>query len=70
MIGTNNAVAAPRNPTQRETAIQEFANSGSSPEQLREHAAPLLNSRELLQDIHRLTPEVRTNFVDKVDQVC
>jgi hypothetical protein len=70
MVGTNNAVAAPRNPTQGETAIQEFANSSLSPEQLSERAAPLLNSRELLQDVQRLTPEVRTKFVDKVDQVC
>ena len=70
MVGTNNAVAAPRHPTQGETAIQEFANSSSSLEQLKQRAAPLLTSRELLQDVQRLTPEVRTKFVDKVDQVC
>jgi hypothetical protein len=70
MVGTDNAIAAPRNPTQRESAIQQFANSRSSPVQLREQAVPLLNSKELPHDVQRLTPEARMKFVDKVDQVC
>jgi hypothetical protein len=70
MVRKNSAAAVSRDPSQGETAIQEFANSSLSPEQLERRAAPLLNSRELLQDVQRLTPEEQTKFVNKVDQVC
>ena len=69
MARTNKPVAAPRNSTRGEVAIQEFANSNSTSEQLRQRAAPLLNSKELLRNVLGLTPEDQTKFVDKVDQV-
>ena len=64
------AVAAPRNSTREETAIQGFVNSNLAPGPLRRQAAPLLESKELLQTIRRLTPENQTKFLEKVDQVC
>lgn len=69
MAKTSKPLAAPRNPTRGEAAIQEFANSSLTPEQLKQRAAPLLNNKELLRDVQGLTREDRAKFVDKVDQV-
>ena len=69
MARTTRPVATPRNPTRGEAAIQEFANSSLTSEQLKQRATPLLNSKELLRDVQGLTPEDQTRFVDKVDQV-
>ena len=69
MAKTSKPLAAPRNPTRGEAAIQEFANSSLTSKQLKRRAAPLLNSTELLRDIRGLAPEDLTRFVEKVDQV-
>ena len=69
MAKTSKAVVAPRGSTRGEVAIQEFANSSLPPEQLRQRAAPLLDSKELLRIVWGLPPEDQTRFVDKVDQV-
>jgi len=69
MSRKSNAVAAPHNPTRGETSTREFANSNLTPEQSRQRAGTLLNSKELLRNIRGLTPEDQTKFVDKVDQV-
>jgi len=47
----SNPAAAPHNPTHRESLIREFANSNLTPEQSRQRAATLLNSKELLRNI-------------------
>ena len=52
-----------------ETAIQAFANSNLTPEQSRRQAAPFLNSKELLRDFLRLSPEDQAKFVERIDQV-
>ena len=70
MNRTGKATAAVRNPARGETAFQEFANGNYTPEQLRQQAASLLDSKELLQNVRGLTPEDQTRFVDKVDRVC
>ena len=69
MAKTSKPIAAPRNPTRGEAAIQEFANSSLTPEQLKQRAAPLLNNKELVRDVQGLTREDQAKFVDKVDQV-
>jgi len=70
MARTSKAVAsAPRDSTRGEAAIQEFANSNSTSDQLRQRAAHLLNSKDLLRNVWGLTPEDQMKFVDKVDQV-
>ena len=69
MTKTSKAAATPRNPTRGEIAIQEFANSDLQSEESRQRAAPLLNSKGLLRDVQRLTPEDQTRFVDKIDRV-
>ena len=61
--------AASRGPTRGETVIQEFANSTSTPRESGRKAASLLSSKELLEDIRRLTPEDQMKFVDKIDRV-
>jgi len=69
MSRKSNTVAVPHNPTRGETSTREFANSNLTPEQSRQRAGTLLNSKELPQNIRGLTPEDQTKFVDKVDQV-
>ena len=66
---TSKAVAVRRGLTRGEVALQEFVNSDLPSEQLRQRAAPLLSSKELLQNVLGLPPEEQTKFVDKVDQV-
>jgi len=61
--------AAPRNPTRGEAVVQGFASSGLTPPQLMRRAAPLLNSKKLLQSVLGLTLENQARFVDKIDQV-
>lgn len=70
MARTVNPFTAPRNSTRGETAIREFSDSSLTPEQLRQRATSLLNNKELLQNVRGLTPEEKTRFVDKADQVC
>ena len=60
-------IVVPRN---SEAAIQEFLNNNLAPELSREKVALLLNSVEPLRDIRGLTPEDKTKFVEKIDQVC
>ena len=66
MAKTSKSVAAP---TRGEAAIQEFANSSLTPEQLKQRAALLLNNKELLRDVQGLGRGDQAKFVDKVDQV-
>jgi hypothetical protein len=68
-MARKSSAATPNNPTRGEAILQELANSNSSPEQLMQQAAPLLNSKELLRDVQGLTPKDQTKFVDKIDQV-
>jgi len=68
VVRTSKAVAAPRDSTRWEVAIQKFTNSNLTSDQLRELTAPLLNSKNLLRNVLGLTPEDQTKFVDKVDQ--
>ena len=70
MARASKADTTRRNPSRGEAAIQEFANTNSAPELLRQRAALLLDSKELLQNIRRLTPEGQTKFLEKADQVC
>jgi len=70
MSGKSNAAAAPHDPTRGETSTREFSSDSLAPEQSRQLAGTLLNSKELLRDIRGLTPEDQTTFVDKADQVC
>lgn len=70
MARPGKVVATPYNSTRGETAIQEFANSNLTPELLRQRAATLLDSKELLRDVRGLTPEDQAKFLDRVDQVC
>ena len=70
MARKSDIIAAPHDPTREKAAIQEFANSDLTPEQLRQRAPVLLNSNELLRNIPGLTPEEQTKFLDRVDQVC
>ena len=65
MAGTDTVISTPYN-----TAIQEFSNSNSTPKRSRRRAATLLRSKELLRSVQGLTPEDKTRFVDKLDQVC
>ena len=69
MSKESNTAAAPRDLTRGETSIREFADSNLTPEQSRQRAGTLLNSKELLRNIRGLTPGDQTKFVDKVDQV-
>jgi len=69
MSRKNSTIAVPHNST-REAAIREFANSDSTPEQLRQRAPVLLYNKELLRNVPGLTPVEQTRFLDKVDQVC
>jgi len=69
MARTSKSVVAPRGSTRGEAAIQEFLNSSLPSEQLRQRAAPLLSSKELLRNVWGLPPEDQTRFVDKLDQV-
>ena len=48
---------------------REFANSALTPEQSRQRAGPLLNSKDLLREFRALIPEDQTKFIDKVDKV-
>lgn len=68
-MARKSGAATPNNPTRGEATLQEFANGDSSPEQLRQRAALLLDSKELLRDVQGLTPKDQTKFVDKIDQV-
>ena len=70
MAGPGRVVATPRDSTRGETSIQEFANSSLTPELLKQRAATVLDSKELLRDVQGLRPGDQTKFVDKVDQVC
>ena len=67
MILQSNAAAFFRNSTPGTASVLEFANgglmSGTS-------ATLLLNSKDLVPNIQRLTAENQTKLVDKVDQVC
>ena len=55
--------------TRGETPFREFANADLTPEQSKQRAVPLLKSKELLPNVQALTPEDRTKFIEKVDQV-
>jgi len=65
----NNAAAALQTSTRGEAPFREFANSSLIPEQSRQRAAPLLNSKDLLRNFRALTLEDQTKFIDKVDRV-
>ena len=65
----NNAAAALQSSTRGEAPFREFANNTLTPEQSRQRAAPLLNSKDLLQSLRTLMPEDQTKFIDKADQV-
>jgi len=69
MTRTSKTVVTSRGSTRGEVAIQEFVNSNLPSEQLRQRAAHLLSSKELLRTVRGLQPEDQTKFVDKVDQV-
>ena len=56
--------------TTHQGTIQQFTSSNLTPKLAKQRAVPLLNSEKLLQDVQRLSPEDRTKFVDKVDNVC
>ena len=66
----SNAAAALQSSTRGETSFREFANSTLALEQSKQRAAPLLNSKGLLQNVRALAPEDQTKFIDKIDQVC
>ena len=70
MARKSNPTVPLQNSTHGEAPIREFTNSNLTPEQLRQRAATLLNSNELLRDVQSLTPEDQAKFIDKVDQVC
>jgi len=69
-MARKNTIAAPHSSTRGEATIREFASSNSTPEQSRQRAPVFLNSKELLRNIQGLTPDDRTKFVDKIDQVA
>ena len=50
-------------------AIRRFASSESSPEILREQAAPLLAHKDLVSTIRGMESEIQTGFIDNVDKV-
>jgi len=71
MVQTSNAITVPRNSTHGEVAIQELVNSSSTPKQLRQRGAPLLNRRELGGKVRELTLEgLQADFPNRFDQVC
>lgn len=70
MTRASGTVITPCNSARGETETQEFVNSNSAPELLRQQAASLLNNKELLRNVQRLSQDDRTKFVEKVDQVC
>ena len=61
--------AALQNSTSADTPFREFAYSNLTPEQSKQRAALLLDSRDLLRNIQGLAPEDQTRFIDKIDQV-
>ena len=71
MTRKSNAAAAPQSSTSTrgEAPFREFATNTLTPEQSRQRAAPLLNSKDLLRNVRALTPEDQTKFIDKVDKV-
>ena len=70
MAKKSNAAPAIQDPARGETPFREFTNANLTPEQSKQRAAPLLNNKELLQNVRALTPRDQTKFIDKVDQVC
>ena len=69
MFGKGNASTASRNPTRGEIAIQELVNRDFKPQLLRQRAAQLLNSKQLLRNVLGLALENQAKFVEKVDEV-
>ena len=69
MSRRGNAAAALQDSTRGETLFREFARSNLTPEQSKQRAAVLLDSRDLLQNVQGLGPEDQTRFIDKVNQV-
>ena len=69
MFGKGNASTASRNPTRGEIAIQELVNRDFKPQLLRQRAAQLLNSKQLLRNVLGLALEDQAKFVEKVDEV-
>jgi len=65
----NNAAAALQSSTRGEAPFREFANNTLTPEQSRQQAALLLNSKDLLRNLRTLMPEDQAKFIDKADQV-
>ena len=69
MSRRGNAAASLQNSTNGETPFREFAYSNLTPEQSKQRAAVLLNSRDLLRNVQGFAPEDQARFIDKVDQV-
>lgn len=69
MARKSNTAAAPQSSTRGEAPFREFANTSLTPEQSRQRAVHLLNSKDLLRIVRALAPEDQTKFIDKVDQV-
>ena len=69
MFGKGNASTASRNPTRGEIATQEFVNPNFKPRLLRQRAAQLLNSKQLLRNVLGLALEDQAELVEEVDQV-
>ena len=69
MTKKSNAAAVPQISTRGEAPFRQFANSNLTPEQSKQQAAPLLNSKDLLRSVRALIPEDQTKFIDKIDKV-
>ena len=69
MSRRGNPAAALQNSTSGEAPFREYAYSNLTPEQSKQRAALLLDSRDLLRNVQGLAPEDQTRFIDKVDQV-
>jgi len=65
----NNAATTLQSSTRGEAPFREFANNTLTPEQSRQQAALLLNSKDLLRNLRTLMPEDQAKFIDKADQV-
>ncbi|KAF9643163.1 kinase-like protein [Thelephora ganbajun] len=66
MAKKSNAATTLRDLTHIE--IQEFALSNLTPEASRRQTAFLLNNKDLVRDVLKLTPEDQVKFIDKIDQ--
>lgn len=64
------AAAAAGDLVRGEAAILEFTKSNLTPERLRQRAAHFLMNPRSTRSIQGLSPEEKTKFLDRVDQVC